>query len=76
MTQSQCSDLSLPIRAPHRGWALLLLDRYFAAQALHKQHQALLNLDDALLRDVGITRVEAINLAASPVWDAPNHWKS
>lgn len=76
MTQPQCSNLTSPIRAPQRGWALRLLDRYFAAQTLHKQHQALLNLDAALLRDVGITRAEAINLAASAVWDAPNHWKS
>jgi uncharacterized protein YjiS (DUF1127 family) len=76
MTPSQCSDLASPIAMSHRPWALRLLDRYFAAQALHKQHLALLRLDDSLLRDVGITRSEAIDLAASPVWDAPNHWKS
>jgi uncharacterized protein YjiS (DUF1127 family) len=75
MTPSQCSDLAPSIRAPYRKWALRLLDRYFAAQALHKQHQALLRLDENLLRDVGITRAEATQQAASPVWDAPTHWK-
>ena len=75
MTPSHCSDLMFPIRAPRRSWALRLLDRYLAAQSLHKQHQALLRLDETLLRDIGISRSEALDLAAGPVWDAPNHWK-
>ena len=75
MTPSHCSDLASPIRTPYRPWALRLLDRYFAAQALHKQHQALLHMDDYLLCDIGITRAQAVEQATSPVWDAPNHWK-
>ena len=75
MPPSQCSDLASPIRASHRRWALWLLDRYFAAQALHKQHQALLRMDNHLLHDIGIGRAQAIEQATSPVWDAPNHWK-
>ena len=75
MTLSQCCDQAVAIRTSHRPWVLRLLDRYLDAQALHKQHQALLNLDEALLRDVGITRSEAMKMAASPVWDAPTHWK-
>ena len=75
MTQSHCSDAPFTTRASHRPWALRLLDSYFAAQALRKQHQALLRLDDSLLRDIGITRAQAIEVAANPGWDAPNHWK-
>ena len=75
MTQSHCSAASFPTQAPHRSWMLRLLDRYFAAQALHKQHQALLRMDDYLLNDIGITKAQAIEQATGPVWDAPNHWK-
>lgn len=81
MTASHCSDLASSIptsRHPtsRSNWVLSLLDRYFAAQALHKQHRALLLLDDSLLSDIGITRAQAITQAASLVWNAPNHWKS
>ena len=75
MTASHYSDTNVSIQPPRRPWALRLLDRYFAAQALHNQHQALLQLDDGLLRDIGISRAQAVELAAAPVWDAPNHWK-
>ena len=51
------------------------LSRFVAANALHRQHQALLNLDDALLSDIGITRRQAETMAAQPIWDAPTHWK-
>ena len=75
MTHSPCTDAKFSNFVPNRLWILRLLDRYLAAQALHKQHQALLYLDDALLRDIGITRHQAIEAAAGPVWNAPNHWK-
>ena len=56
-------------------WLPRLLARIVAANDLHRQHCALLHLDDALLRDVGITRDQAISMATRPVWNAPNHWK-
>jgi uncharacterized protein YjiS (DUF1127 family) len=31
-------------------------------------------LDDHLLRDVGLTRTEAMSEAARSAWDAPAHW--
>ena len=52
-----------------------LLSRLVAANSRHRQHQALLHLDAALLRDIGITRHQAETMAARPVWDAPSHWK-
>ena len=75
MSRSHSYNATSPRHASHRPWSLRLLDRYFAAQALHKQHQALLHLDDYLLDDIGITKAQAIEQATGPVWDAPNHWK-
>ena len=75
MTASHSTTRSANIRQSSRPWVLRLLDRVFAANALYKQHQALLHLDDALLRDIGLTRFEATGEANRPVWDAPNHWK-
>ncbi len=51
------------------------LARLLAANTLYRQHQALLRLDDTLLRDIGITRPQAEAMAAHPIWDAPTHWK-
>lgn len=76
MTPDHCCDLAPAIFTPDRPWALRLVDRYLAAQALNKQYQALLRLDDSLLRDIGITRAQAVKQATKPVWDAPQHWKS
>jgi uncharacterized protein YjiS (DUF1127 family) len=61
--------------ASYRSWPMRLLDRLHTAQALHRQHVALTNLDDALLRDIGITREQAVAEAGKPVWDVPNHWR-
>lgn len=75
MAHSPCNTLTAQISMPSRSWARWLLDRCNAAQALHRQHQALLRLDDRLLRDIGMTRSKAVDLASGPVWNAPNHWK-
>jgi len=42
---------------------------------LYRQRRALEALDDHLLRDLGLTREEALREAARPVWDAPVHWR-
>ena len=75
MTASHCMDRPTPIRTTVRPLALRLMDRLLAANALHRQHQALLRLDDALLRDIGLTRHEAESEANHRVWDAPTHWR-
>ena len=43
---------------------------------LARQRRALTHLDDAALRDVGISREEAETEAARPFWDAPAHWSA
>jgi uncharacterized protein YjiS (DUF1127 family) len=52
-----------------------LFGRLRRAAALTRQRRALAALDDALLRDIGLTRCEALGEAARPFWDAPRHWR-
>ncbi|WGW02202.1 DUF1127 domain-containing protein [Tropicibacter oceani] len=44
-------------------------------QAVARQRRALARLDDAALRDVGLSREEARQEAARPFWDAPENWR-
>ncbi|MCH2163799.1 MAG: DUF1127 domain-containing protein [Marinovum sp.] len=45
-----------------------------AILGLIRQRQDLARLDDAQLRDLGLTRQEAQDEASRPAWDVPNHW--
>ncbi len=36
----------------------------------------LLDMDDAMLADIGLTRTEARQEAARPVWDVPANWRA
>ncbi len=56
-------------------WVRRVVRRLQAAQILYKQRNALAKLDDALLRDIGVTREQANSEALRPVWDGPNHWR-
>lgn len=48
--------------------------RILAASALARSRRSLLSLDDHQLRDIGISRHEAIAEASRTRWDAPSHW--
>ena len=41
---------------------------------LRRQRKALARLDDAALRDLGLTRREAITEARRKIWDVPSNW--
>ncbi len=43
--------------------------------SLGKQRRALADLDDHLLRDVGLTRDQAMQEASRRPWDVPPHWQ-
>jgi uncharacterized protein YjiS (DUF1127 family) len=52
-----------------------LLGRLLALMALRRSRRGLEHLDDYLLRDIGLTRAEALRESARPVWNAPDHWR-
>lgn len=45
------------------------------ALALQRSRARLGSLDDHLLRDIGLTRDDALAEAQRPLWDAPQHWR-
>lgn len=52
-----------------------ILSRVRTAMTLYRQRARLAALDDHLLRDVGLTRDEALAEATRPLWDVPSHWR-
>lgn len=59
-----------PMQRRSRGLLARLLDTL----AIHRQRRRLIELDDALLKDIGLTRDQARREAERPFWDAPAHW--
>lgn len=43
--------------------------------SLLRQRQALADLDEAALRDIGISKAEAEAESSRPLWDVPAHWR-
>ena len=51
------------------------VDHLLAAAAALGSRRRLPGLPDHLLKDVGLTREEAIAEASRPIWDVPPHWR-
>jgi uncharacterized protein YjiS (DUF1127 family) len=51
-----------------------MLSRFVQARAVARQRKALADLDDTLLKDIGVTRSEAEQESMRPAWDVPKHW--
>lgn len=51
-----------------------ILSRALQARAVARERKALANLDDAILKDIGISRTDAIRESERSAWDAPRHW--
>ena len=66
-------DLSLP-RRTRRRISLFAFAQQTAS--LYRQRAALRRLDDAALRDVGLTRAQAEQEATRPIWDVPHNWRA
>lgn len=54
---------------------LTALARINALLALWRQRRALGALDAAALRDIGISRAQALDEAERPIWDVPANWR-
>ncbi len=54
------------------GHALPPLSHLFA---IWRERRALARLDDSALKDIGLTRAEAMTEARRPLWDAPQSWR-
>ncbi len=45
------------------------------AHAAWRQRRALARLDDAALKDIGVSATDAAREARRPIWDVPAHWR-
>lgn len=63
-----------PCSRPQRAARLPLLARVMGLHDLWTQRRRLAALDDATLRDLGLTRGQAEAESRRPVWQAPDHW--
>ena len=70
-------SLNPSLRSPvsRRGYRPSLMARLQGALSLHRQRNRLAKLDDTQLKDIGITRTQALTESARPFWDAPDHWQ-
>lgn len=59
----------LRLGRPMRIWSMLL-----TAYQVWTERRTLQQLDDALLRDMGLTRAAAEHEASRPPWDAPHRF--
>ncbi|TCP62955.1 uncharacterized protein YjiS (DUF1127 family) [Rhodovulum bhavnagarense] len=48
--------------------------RILAAFSVARQRRRLAELDDAMLRDIGLSRAAARAEARRPLWDVPSNW--
>ncbi|MFO1201684.1 MAG: DUF1127 domain-containing protein [Tabrizicola sp.] len=71
--------LALPVLSHlHLAVAALARIPYRIAHrtAVARSRRSLSRLDDHLLRDIGLSRSQALAEAERRGWDAPSHWKS
>jgi uncharacterized protein YjiS (DUF1127 family) len=64
ITATHCSSAS----------RLSLVARISQSYDIWRQRQQLRRLDDAALKDIGISRAQAHFEANRPIWDAPETW--
>ena len=62
-----------PVRRPHR--TLGLWSGLRAMIAITAQRRSLNALDDHMLKDIGVSRSEALKEAQKPIWDVPETWR-
>jgi len=60
-------------RAGRSGPAFSL---FLSAFGLFRERQALGRLTDTQLKDIGLSRAQALAEAKRPIWDVPANWRS
>lgn len=66
MTDLTAARTSYSSRSTHKG--------LFGYLSLYRQRRALATMDDVQLKDIGLSRAEALQEAHRPLWDAPAYW--
>ncbi len=70
------SITTLPVRFPLTGASRpAALRVVLKAFSIWRERQHLGNLDAHLLKDIGVTRPDAITETKRAFWDAPNRWQ-
>jgi uncharacterized protein YjiS (DUF1127 family) len=67
-------DQTLTALQRGRGNRPQLLRRLLGAMLMQRSRMRLRDLDDHLLRDIGLDRATARREADQPGWNAPDHW--
>ena len=62
--------------APQRSGIKSFFQLVLRLDRSYRQRQKLARLDDAALRDMGLTREQALREATRKPWDVPNHWRA
>ncbi len=74
-TSPRARFVAFPGVSPSRTSQNGLFARLRALIAAHNSRVALANLDQFGLDDVGLTRRDAAQDLAQPLWDVPNQWR-
>ncbi len=76
------SDLSSPLVLPLRPWRSRLVTGLAQAftrpaedETLRRSREKLAEYDDRLLRDIGVTRMQACGRPTPPTWAKPGWWR-
>ncbi len=70
------STTIFPVRFPLAGTTRpAALRVVLKAFSIWRERQHLGNLDAHLLRDIGVTRSDAVTETKRALWDAPNRWQ-
>lgn len=65
-----CQEFPTDRRPGPRSRLVALLTRLRDGYVVYRQRRALLRLDDAMLKDLGISRVDALQEGSKPFWRA------
>ena len=68
--------LPLPLRPGPATWLFHAIELVLGWREVARQRRAVLELDERLLKDIGITRADAEHEASRPFWDlAQERWR-